>query len=830
MGIGLLAMTGKIWYNTFMTPKRKCSVCRRPGHTKKNCPKSAVGETKNTIGKMVLVNVAKAHIKSQHTVDLSGKMEKPEWLGVGVFQEAPRARESRQVIDWAQMVREANGKSNRLSVISDQYKQEKISVLACMNSWITDHRLPVINFVRKCVYNIKTSLVRVSGSVANSFNYRRLAYAAVAMFLLVAIPFPAIGYYQKLKSDGAQVVSESTNAFLALQSSTIAALQANLGQAQSDLNSALQSFSSAQNILEKEHGALMYVAGLLPILGNEVRSRENLLVAGHHLALGNTYLIKGVSETTNDSPLLTRLDSLANHLRSAIPQYKEALAELAGVDAKSLPVEYQQSFSDFKLLFATFIDDMNDLQELSRSLNYVFGGDQPRRYLLVFQNNAEIRPTGGFLGSFGILDAQKGKIVNLDIPGGGTYDLKGQLDVFVAPPLPLQIVNKRWEFQDSNWFPDFSVAGQKMEWFYQHGRGATVDGVIALNATVLERLLRVLGPMQSEKFGMEVAGNNALNKIQKQVEVDYNKYENKPKEIISDLAGSLLTRAGELNLASAVKILTELQDAFNQKEIQVYFKDALTQARFQEFGWTGELSKIGDDQDYLMVVDANLGGNKSDARVEETIDHQAVVQDDGSVINSVVIKRNNLGRDGEMFYGGNNVDYVRVYVPEGAELIDAGGFNYPPEEIFNVPEEWYKTDADLIKNEKEVAIHAKTGTRITNEFGKTAFGNWCITAPGQISSVYFTYRLPFKVIQDNAVSQTRSFWTAGMSQREASRYSLLWQKQSGTESHVTSRVIYPTGWTPAYGAGDDMTLAINGAEFSGDLKMDKVIGVVMELL
>lgn len=779
----------------------------------------------------MLVNVAKAHIKSEHMVDLSCKKQKPEWHGIGVFSEAPRVKEERRVVDWAEMVRTAN-----MTHDTDSLTQ-KIK---------TKPRLSPISYFPSLFYLIKRHLLRTSGSVSNSFaalqqsllnalnaifksfNPRRMAYATVAMFLLVAIPFPAVGYYQKLRSDGARVVGESTNAFLALQSSTIAALQANLGQAQSDLNSALQSFSSAQNILEKEHGALMYVAGLLPILGNEVRSRENLLVAGHHLALGNTYLIKGVSETTTDLPLLTRLDSLANHLRSAIPQYKEALTELAGVDAKSLPVEYQQSFGDFKLLFATFIDDMNDLQELSRSLNYVFGEDQPRRYLLVFQNNAEIRPTGGFLGSFGILDVQKGKIVNLDIPGGGTYDLQGQLDVFVAPPLPLQLVNKRWEFHDSNWFPDFAVAGQKMEWFYQHGRGATVDGVIALNATVLERLLRVLGPMQSEKFGLEVAGSDALNKIQKQVEVDYDKEENKPKEVISDLAGSLLARSGELNLASAVKILAELQEAFNQKEIQVYFKDAPAQARFQEFGWTGELAKTGNDQDYLMVVNANLGGNKSDARIEETIDHQAIVQEDGSVINTVVIKRNNLGRDDEMFYGGNNVDYVRVYVPEGAELIDAGGFNYPPEEVFNVPEEWYKTDADLLKNEKEIVIHAKTGTRITNEFGKTAFGNWCMTGPGQVSSIYFTYRLPFKVIQDNSAGQRQSFWTAGMGQRQASRYSLLWQKQSGTESHVISRVIYPAGWTPAYGAGDDMSLALNGAEFNGDLKMDKVMGVVME--
>lgn len=811
-----------------MTLKRQCSCCHRPGHTKNKCPKLKAGDKKNTSGKMVLVNVAKAGIKSPYLVDLSGKIERPEWHGVSVFQEKQSVKESRAVINWAEMVREAN-ESGEVYKVNKVYKVRKAgNYLATFYNFIFRFFSSIVKSVGNSFTLLRQSISHLSNAFFQSFNLRRMAYASVAMFLLIAVPFPVIGYYQKLKSDGAQVVGESTNAFLALQSSTIAALQADLGQAQSDLNSALQSFTSAQNILEKEHGALVYVAGLLPVIGSEVKSREHLLVAGHHLALGNTYLIKGVSETTANLPLLSRFDTLANHLRSAIPQYKEALTELAGVDVKSLPVEYQQSFGDFKLLFAAFIDDMNDLQELSRSLNYIFGGDQPRRYLLVFQNNAEIRPTGGFLGSFGILDVQKGKIVNLDIPGGGTYDLQGQLDVFVAPPLPLQIVNKRWEFQDANWFPDFSVSGQKMEWFYQHGRGATVDGVIALNATVLERLLRVLGPVQSEKFDLEVVGNNALSAIQKQVEVDYNKEENKPKEIIADLAGSLLARANELNIASAVKILTELQESFNQKEIQVYFKDSTAQERFQEFGWTGELVETGSNQDYLMVVNANLGGNKSDARIEEIIDHQAVVQTDGSVIDTVMIKRNNLGRAEEMFYGGNNVDYVRVYVPAGAELLEAGGFNYPPEEVFNVPEEWYKTDADLLKNEKEVAIHAQTGTRITNEFGKTVFGNWCITAPGEMSVIYFTYRLPFKIIQEDLSVVNKSFWTAGINQRQASRYSLFWQKQSGTDSEVSSRVIYPTGWTPAYGTGEDMTLAINGAEFGGDLKTDKVIGIVME--
>ena len=98
---------------------------------------------------------------------------------------------------------------------------------------------------------------------------------------------------------------------------------------------------------------------------------------------------------------------------------------------------------------------MNEIVSLSSALDSVFGDKQLKRYLIVFQNNNEIRPTGGFMGSFALVDIQKGKILNIDIPGGGTYDLKGQMKKEVEPPLPLQLSNNRWEFQDANWFPDF---------------------------------------------------------------------------------------------------------------------------------------------------------------------------------------------------------------------------------------------------------------------------------------------------------------------------------------------------------------------------------------
>jgi len=801
--------------------KRKCSVCRKVGHDKRKCP-TLRHKKKAPKKKMVIVKVAKKHTQSPHIVNLKEEKEPSVWQDVQAFTEKPAVKEERVTVDLGEMVRAANQAPKR------KFKAKKLKVRRQI-------RLPKIKLpqvpVARYMESVCASWEESREKLVKVFTFHRLAYSTIVIFLIALLPFPTIGYYHKLKNTSARVVAESTNAFLSLQSSTIAAFQSNLIQAQSDLNLALDSFGKASEIMEREHRALQYMVGLLPVIGKQVTSRQHLLTAGHHLALGNTYLVKGIGESESEDLALTdRFDILANHLQSAIPQYQEALEQLSAVEQTSVPVDYQQSFSEFKLLFAALIDDMTDMVELARAMDSVFGGDQFKRYLLVFQNNHELRATGGFMGSFAAMDLQKGKLMNLDIPGGGTYDLQGQLDTYVKPPLPLQLTNDRWEFQDANWFPDFAASAEKIEWFYEHSRGATADGVIAINASVLERLLKVMGPMANTEHGLAIASEDAVEKLQYEVEIDYDKEENKPKQVLSDLAEQFLARAENLDAVSVIRLLTELHEALQQKEIQVYFNDELTQKRLRGFGWTGELLANSTQQDYLAVIGTNLQGQKSDARIKQVVEHQAAVQPDGSVINTVVIHKKHLGTPGELFYGANNLHYIRVYVPRGAELIEAGGFVYPPESAFHVPETWYEEDKDLESLEKEVAIHAHTGTRITEEFGKTVFGNWLMVEPGQSGSVYFTYQLPFNVNLETRVANNVDKWKAVLAggQKQSSRYSLLVQKQSGINYDFTSRIIYPAGWQPVWQTGDKMNLAANGAEFNTILETDEVVGLVME--
>ena len=256
--------------------------------------------------------------------------------------------------------------------------------------------------------------------------------------------------------------------------------------------------------------------------------------------------------------------------------------------------------------------------------------------------------------------------------------------------------------------------------------------------------------------------------------------------------------------------MASLTDALEQKEVQAYFTDNNAEQTMREFGWSGQILPTENNQDYLMVVNSNIQGQKSDAEIQQTISHQAIVAEDGSITDTVVITREHTGIPGEKFYGQTNIDYVRIYVPQGSELVSAGGFTWPDEKKFRAPESWTSEDEFLIQTEKEIGYDAKSGTRITNEFGKTAFGNWLILQPGEARQIQFTYKLPFKVIDEMEKTDENILQKFVSSDTITSRYQLIVQRQSGVNSDFESQIIYPSPWYPSWNEGNNSTLASNG--------------------
>lgn len=766
-----------------------CSVCRGEGHTKRNCEEAKHAKKERT---SVSVQLTSALHISPHVVELGKTHSKEHWQEIEVYNETTQSTAARHTIDIAGMVRRANA----------------------------PRPAPIVVEPSKAPIDFSRFQEKLRAPFARGLRFiqPRVIIFAIILVVVLTVPFPAMSYYIGLKADTEKVIEESTNAFLSLQSSTVAAFQTNIAQAKYDLNAALNAFSSAESIIDKEYKALLYVVRLLPIVGAKVSSRQELLLAGHHLALGNTYLVKGIDEATNggEEHFVDRITVALSHIRSAIPQYEAALLRLSKVKTTTLPAEYQETFEEFKVLFATFIDDMKDMTGVMGALQTILGQDDFRRYLVVFQNNHELRPTGGFIGSFAIVDMQKGKVMNIEVPPGGSYDVQGQLDVYVEPPLPLQLANPRWEFQDGNWFPDFAASAQKLAWFYQHSRGTTVDGVIAVNASVLERVLRVVGPIANEEHNVYATAENVLPMLQQKVEDDASKESNTPKAVVGSVLSQLLTIVQSVPPERLFALLTELNAGLTEREIQVYFADKNVQNEARAFGWTGEIIDTAAHQDYAYVVNTNIGGEKSDAQIQQRIEHQAVVEPDGSIIDTVMVSRTHTGSTGEELYGVDNINYLRVYVPKGAELVDAGGFSLPPEEDFLVPPTWYVKDPDLGAIETQEVLHGNSGTRITREFGKTVFGNWVITPPGITSQVYIRYRLPWRVFDMNASYGTLS------------RYGLVLQKQSGISGEFAHTIIYPDGWVPVWNVDEGAQISRNGATVGGIFDVDKVGGIIMK--
>lgn len=875
------------------TPLRRCATCNRIGHNARTCEEQTtvipsaildlphkknisateklkgVSKKKNrtsTSGTVVIQVTSDAPPVSRHVVSLKNETLEKAWKNIEVYRPGQHKRQSRGHVNFAELVHNANQphadedhiKKPTVDILKeiarieggyDQESEFKITPRAPHEKVVTHGKtvLKKQSAVKQKLsarfFSFKNSIAGIKEKAHHAFHFKKFAITLLILSLLGTLPFPVMGFYHNVENNTAKIVAESTNAFLSLQSSTVAAFNQNLLQAETDLTSALNSFGNARVLVDKEYKALVYVLDLLPIVGTKIQSRQDLLEAGHYLALGNAYLIKGINEAVskNDSNTIDRLKTLRVHIRGALPQYDEAIKRLDGIEPTALPAEYQAPFGEFRDLFHGLVSDIKNVSDVISGLELMLGSDGFKRYLIVFQNQYELRPTGGFIGSFATLDVQNGKILNVDVPGGGSYDLQGQLGMYIKPPLPLQLVNDRWEFQDANWFPDFKASGEKLAWFYQKSRNTSVDGVIAINASVLERLLRVIGPIQNDQYNLMLNSESAIKNLSYTID----SYENTdgantPKAVLSVLLSQIMDVIHNIKPEQLISLVTELSDALDQREIQTYFTNTQLQSLVRSYGWTGELTQTDPEQDYLMVVNSNIGGGKSDVSIQQSVQHQAVIDVDGNIMVTVVITRTHEGTDDESSpFEQVNSSYVRVYVPQGSELVDAGGFVYPDESSFHIAQSWYKDDPDLASVEHEESIHAGTGTRIVNEFGKTSFGNWMVTYPGQQSQVYFTYRLPFKAFDKVVLNESNNqgIFSEYMGKiasfardhsKKTSRYSIVIQKQSGITSDYEDTIIYPDGWSPIWKTNDELSLSRNGASIYGILDSDKVFGIVMK--
>lgn len=622
-----------------------------------------------------------------------------------------------------------------------------------------------------------------------------LRFAGAA--LMVPLVIFTFAFTQGLRDQEGRVLGASTAAFDNLKAAAGFALASDFENTSAQFSSANANFAAAQGAVNGIGLGIGEAIGKLP-LSTPVSTARSLTGAGENIALAGGDLSRILAQLAtgldNAAGLsLSTLVPLAADIQSAAGHLSAAAAQLGQAELRYVPAGLRNKLALGADALPLLARNFTRLGEDYPLLLKLLGQDHAQKYLLLFENNTELRATGGFIGSYGILDVEDGKIASLKIDG--IFNPDGQLKEKVVPPMPLQKISAAWSLHDSNWFADYPTSARKAALFYEKTGGPTVDGVIVVTPETIKKLLAITGPIELPEYNLIITAENFVTLTQNQVEVA-DKAENNPKRILSDLAPRLLQQlfqsadgSQEAKVARLLAIAQAVEESLAEKHVLLYHRDESIEAMLAKRGWAGELVQSATG-DYLSVVNTNINGYKTDAVMQEDITLETAISPDGTVIDTLTIRRrNNGGSEDYDWYNRVNADFLRVYVPQGSVLLSATGHT---REEHRAPMDYasFKTDPDVVASESTLRIDPESGTRIFEESGKTVFGNWVYVSPQEEATVVYRYQLPFKV-------------DFGAGARSADAYSATIQKQAGSlGSSFAARIVYPDGWQTAFRTGN----------------------------
>ncbi|KKR21812.1 MAG: hypothetical protein UT48_C0003G0020 [Parcubacteria group bacterium GW2011_GWE2_39_37] len=683
----------------------------------------------------------------------------------------------------------------------------------------------------------------VSPDVINSsffLNFKKVLSFAIVLIVLI-LPFKAYTFYQSLDDLKNKLTGETSQAINDMVSAGKSAADLDFEKASQNFSAAGSNFFKAQSQITEIHDILLNIASVVP--NQNIRLASNakyILAAGQETALlGQNLSLAVNSILMNDGQpkdIVKMLDNFTAHSNEAINNARSLNQELKNIEINDLPEEYRQQFIEAKEKAVFLEKSLTEFVDLIEKIKILIGVDQDKRYLLIFQNNAEARATGGFFGSYALVDFHKGKIKNIETPGGGSYDTEAGLRERIVAPSPLHLLNPLWHFWDANWWPDWPTAAKKLMWFYEKSDGPTVDGVISLTPTVIEEYLKIIGPIDmKEKYGEIIDEKNFWDVAQKFSEQKPDQTK-EPKKIIGDLMNQMISGLpNKFNRESLFGLINATEKNLREKQVLFFFKNQELQEAIENYGWDGKIKNT--EWDYLSIVNSNIGGGKSDKKIIQKVHHQAEVMPDGSIINKLEISRAHTGEKNEMFSGVRNVDWMRIYVPAGSELIETRGFSAPNKTLFTLPDPSWKIDPDLANEESFAEINIDSGTKIYKEAGKTVFANWSMVDPGETTNIYLKYKLPFQLTK----KEPTDFWQRVVAiinpnKKQLYPYALLAQKQAGALSNeffsrliINEKAKFSPVWNYPKNLGKtNFSIDNTGWKINDELNVDKYWAVFLE--
>lgn len=496
---------------------------------------------------------------------------------------------------------------------------------------------------------------------------------------------------------------------------------------------------------------------------------------------GKGSFVMGTAEQRIQTAVLT-LGKITPRIDDVDTLFESAKKEIDQIDINRYPAfligdKLKQQIINIKSASDEGIAFVEEARPLIKILPSLLGESKEKKYLVLFQNDKELRPTGGFITAYAIFRIDKG-MIHVD-NSDDIYNLDRSFFNKPSPPKPIQMYLPKvttFNLRDSNLSPDYIESMKTFESLYDKVKSKSdIDGIIALDTHVLATVIKIL---DDEVWAGGVEFNTKIDKRCNCPQVIY------ALESITDTPRSLDLRITSLESAQAqrkdilgVLLYSIMQKALksspklywgplfqamaneaNEKHILVYLHERDAQRGVEALNMAGKIKPF--EGDYLHINDSNFGGAKSNMFVSQSVTQDIKAEGDGTVKKTVTINYKNpyppsdcnLERGG-LCLNAELRNWLRIYVPKGSKLISSKG--------------------------SEVKLSSY------EELGKTVFDGFLTVKPQGAATFTITYVLPFKVGKGSPLplliqkqpGTNNNEYTVKLNGRQVNKFPLLTDKQ-----------------------------------------------------
>lgn len=436
-------------------------------------------------------------------------------------------------------------------------------------------------------------------------------------------------------------------------------------------------------------------------------------------------------------------------------------ARLSG-QSNFVPKVWQKKLEEVRVSIKDNRLRLQKLEEAAPVLREMLAVDGKRReFLVLLQNEMELRPAGGFIGSYAVVSVEDGKLINTQVQN--VYETDGQLAGFVEPPAAIKnyLGEPRWFMRDANWSPHFLQSAKDIRWFYEKSTGRKVDGVIGVNIAAVGKLLEGLGEVTVPNYNAKVTSGNLYEQAQYYAEKNNYAGSKQKQGFLGELALAILENLKTATTEKQAKAAGGWWQALEEREVQVAINEPGAALALANLRWDGALAESNCSgacvADYVLVNEANVGVNKANFFVYRKLE-QEVIMGEREVNNNIRINWENTARNNSWPAGDYKV-YVRVLIPKQASL----------------KEVWIKDG----ENETIAERYQSSGLDLSELGDKKVVGFLATVGVGKKRVAELSYSLPVNFANQDT-------WS----------YLMMLQKQSGYGAKTTYnlKISWPDSW------------------------------------